>query len=930
MSARATQCIPVVWRERPFSGALHSRVLPLASRIPTIAEIVAAEHNLPKEFEQIGEVRINGELVPRALWHLVRPRWNPSRDTVVSLHIPLGHPGGSGGGSGGGQASKNPLGTVLMVAVLLAAAAVSGGALGIGAAVGGFLGISASVGAAVAGAAIGLGGALAIAALVPPPTLSPTAQAIGGAAGVSNTNTTNPAAASLTGNLLAPGAPMPRVQGIMRIFPPLLCNPLVEVVGDQEFVEAVFGLPGPHSLNEVEIGETAISSISQVTSQLVEGKPGDAIQTLVTRQSFTNNVNAELIGFTLDPTTQYQLLDQGNPAADIPQSQPFVSRKAPDELWINMQWPEGLFNASSTAAVVNQPVRVQIRRKGASTWINLPELHFSMNAPGAFQKVVRLKWGSIPNPPNTPPANAGPVMAFKHVPGQNGSTITPATSGWDADPYFSSGAGNDVLSASTLNTAHVVNTELYADKAIFYLNPATFPQDTYEVQIIRGLPYASASFTPSIYNYSGAAGSAVYDLFGYYLASGVARTTLDSSQYHARIVLSRVSSVWNQNPIQSTDFATISVRAYGLALQQLSVLAAAYIKDWDGSGWNTFTTSQNPAPHLYDVLTGALGSSPVSPSLVNSDELVTWRQHCIDNGLTINAVVEGKTYSDVINVICSAGMARIRHNELWGVFIDKDRSAEAPVQVFTPVNMAGFSATKQFALEASGIRAIFTNADDNYAQPPEQTIVYFDKSSQDANNLQQIQYDGLTHEVDVVKRANFDLNQARDRLTFYSGDAPIESIVCMRGDLVAVQHDILTRKAGYARVAAVLRSGGNITGLQLSGTVPVNTTAGIFSTAHLFQADHVFDLGASTGASIRLKGGNGQTTQALSGSGELDIITFATPFADPGSNLLDEDCVVSIGPLGSEYKRLICTAIAPKTDQVATLTFVDEAPQLWN
>ena len=156
--------VPVVWAQRPFAGPFHMRTLDAVARMPTIAEIVAEipPDELPRGFAELGEVRINDEIVPRGLWHLVRPRWHPDRDTVVTLHVPLTGPGG-GGGSSGGSSGKSTIALVASIAVLLVASAVSGGLLGLP----GIGILSAGAVNAIAGAAIGPGGTLKISALEP-------------------------------------------------------------------------------------------------------------------------------------------------------------------------------------------------------------------------------------------------------------------------------------------------------------------------------------------------------------------------------------------------------------------------------------------------------------------------------------------------------------------------------------------------------------------------------------------------------------------------------------------------------------------------------------------------------------------------------------------------------------------------------------------
>jgi hypothetical protein len=912
--------LPVVWRQRPFVGDLKCRILDVGVHIPTIAGIIAGipENELPRGFAELGEVRINGEVVPRGLWHLVRPKYRPDHETVVTLHVPLGGPSG---GSSSGSSGKSSLALVASIAVLLVAAAVSGGALGV--LTGGLL-AAGTAAASIAGAAIGIGGALAIAALTPRPSLAATPLTAGSTSTPAGPGAT--AAASLTGNILQPGTSVPRVIGTMQLFPPLACNPLIEVVGDVEYGEAVFVLAGPHALSGSQVGGTSTDGIAELVEQLVEGKPGDAIQTLVQRYSFTTDVNAVMSAHTLDPTVTYNLLDQGNPGADVPQPVPCVGRDGPDEIWINLAWTTGLFS-DAAALTLNQAVRVQIRQRGTSNWINLPEVHFSMNITDPFQKVIRIKWGTKPVGVLVPPTNQGPVYAFKHVPGQDGVTALPATAGWTADASFSAGSGGDLLYAGNiLAGSNVLNTELYADKVIFYLDPVAFPQDYYELQVTASSAYNSASFNASAYTYP----TTVVDFFNYYdQGGGVFRIPEDPQHYHDTVQLTRLSSVWNQNPIQSNDFATMSIKVHSRALDQYSIMAAGYTYDWDGSGWNTFTTTSNPAPHARDVLTGSLSSKPVPVSLINDSEFVAWRTDAISRGLTVNSVVEGKQIMDVLNMITGCTRAAIRHNEKWGVFLDRDRSADTPVQIFSPRNMANFAWTRAYADNPSGILANYVDADNDYDTSAED-IVYADDAVQDADLLSQQTYDGLVHLADIEAQAVFDLKQLKYRFTFYTFDCGADALVAQRGDLVGVQHDIITRRSGASRVVSVIEDGsGNITGLTLDGTVPVFTSAGIQSLASVATAASIQALGEKTGIAIRLKQGAGILVKQITAAVNDDVlsVTFATPFPDPGN--LSTDCLVTVGPLGSEYKRLIVYGVQPKAELQATVTCVDEAPQLW-
>ena len=154
-------CIPLAWRERPFDGPIHRRMIePIEGRWPSIAEIV---RSTAPTFEDAGEVRINGDVICRDAWHVVRPHLKAGVPIGITLHMPLR---GGGGGRGGGE--KNTVGMVAMIAVMLAATAITQGgaltALGSMGVAGSWLGAG-TAGAHIAGAALAPGGLIASNAL---------------------------------------------------------------------------------------------------------------------------------------------------------------------------------------------------------------------------------------------------------------------------------------------------------------------------------------------------------------------------------------------------------------------------------------------------------------------------------------------------------------------------------------------------------------------------------------------------------------------------------------------------------------------------------------------------------------------------------------------------------------------------------------------
>jgi hypothetical protein len=93
-------------------------------------------------------------------------------------------------------------------------------------------------------------------------------------------------------------------------------------------------------------------------------------------------------------------------------------------------------------------------------------------------------------------------------------------------------------------------------------------------------------------------------------------------------------------------------------------------------------------------------------------------------------------------------------------------------------------------------------------------------------------------------------------------------------------------------------------------------------------------VGITTGIAIRHDDGTISTHALANASGDADTLTLATPVADtsaiPGfaDTGFTYGALVVAGRLGSEYRRLLVAGIAPDKTGKATLTLVDEAPDL--
>jgi hypothetical protein len=898
----------------------------------SIADMVRSIPVLPARFWTVGEVCVNGELVPRAMWHSVRPKaTSAERPIVVTMHMPLG--GGGGGGGGGKGSGLAILGIVAALALTIVTAGISSGlllgaasnaiAVGLGTTLG--VTVSGAVGQAVLAGAVGIVGALAISALTAPPAVQSGRTARSGASAVDDARE----AASASGNVIEPGGAIPRVLGTRKVFPVLACEPVTELVGTDEIVEAIYILNGPHQLTNIRVGDSEITEAQDITYITKEGWPDDYVQTFITRQGRTTTPQIEMSTHQVDSENPDLLKDPAHPDRDIPVWHTVAGRSSPDEIWLHLLLPQGLSLAGSTTNDQSIPFRIQMKRRGG-TWKNLPELHISDRTLSQIRKAVVIKFS---NPPSstipTVPSQKGFVAAYAVVPD---SVVVQTFPGWTADASFSTGGGTNFLIRSNEGTTSVKNVWLFDNRAEIYLDATAFPPGTYDIRIKRGFTYDTSNFVKSTYVWT-PQGFAI-TFFEYYLGSGVTPKIQQARQNLAeQVYLTRVVSIWNQQPVPIPGFAMIALKARNRRIEAVSTVASGYVRDWDGSGWNTWTTTGNPAAHYVDILTGALNLDPLPSDLMDSASLVAWRTLCASQLWRADIIVDDYRTQDALQLLASCGYARPYQSEVYGVTVDKDRSGDVPMQVFSPRNSSGFRFDRAFAKLPDGFRVTYRDVADDYNDA--ETVVYrTGYLGGDAGIIETVNYDGLVDLSKVQARARFDLDQAEQRSTFYYLDADAEAILCRRGDLVAVQHDTISRRQGSGYVKTKILSGGNIVGLKLDQSMSITNELNMHAVTDMHAVLDMHLVGRQTGIALRRTDATISMHALANGTGETQDLFLATPianvatiegFVDTGG---ESGCLVVSGDVGTEYRRLLVSVINANADLTFSLTLVDEAPAL--
>ena len=188
---------------------------------------------------------------------VLRGRWDETliADGDLVVFVPLPQGGGGGG--------KNPLRTILMLAVMVAAPYLGG-------LIAGAIGVTSTIGVSLITAGVALVGTTLVNVLLPPP--KPAAPSFG--KGVPSPSPTYSLTAQ--GNHARLAQPISVVYGRHRVFPDLAATPWAEYSDNDQYLYQLHCIgQGEHEVEQVRIEDTPIASFEEIETELVA--PGGAV-----------------------------------------------------------------------------------------------------------------------------------------------------------------------------------------------------------------------------------------------------------------------------------------------------------------------------------------------------------------------------------------------------------------------------------------------------------------------------------------------------------------------------------------------------------------------------------------------------------------------------------------------------------------------------
>jgi len=431
---------------------------------------------------------------------------------------------------------------------------------------------------------------------------------------------------------------------------------------------------------------------------------------------------------------------------------------------------------------------------------------------------------------------------------------------------------------------------------------------------IRDLPPALYSVRVRRYNYSfggndvpESSGFNNYDKSILYSVTGYSNNkpiTNPSGCYLARTAI-RLQSTNKVNGNVDGINALVQTRGYDVI----------YTNNGATKTWTPNLPINNPASLFRYVLQHPANMYAVVDSDIDLVQLAEWHNFCEIKKFTYNNVLTStQSVMDTLREICAAGLASpTMINGKWSVVVDKPRSYVT--QHFTPHNSWGFESTKALPKIPDAFRVTINNETKAY-QPDEFFVFRENMTANNAKIYEQLSLPGVTNKAQATFLAKWHLAQLKLRPETYKLNVDFEYLVCTRGDLVRVSHDIPQWGTASGRVNSISYS-------SQTGNSTINLTEQVYLDSTKTYTIR-FRTNSSTFYSITNKTLVGYTTGYTSViMVNQDLVTLGV--ASDNLFMLGE----LVGTTAKDSQELVVLSIEPTSNTSAVLTLTDYSSQIY-
>ena len=343
-------------------------------------------------------------------------------------------------------------------------------------------------------------------------------------------------------------------------------------------------------------------------------------------------------------------------------------------------------------------------------------------------------------------------------------------------------------------------------------------------------------------------------------------------------------------------------------IDTFNVVARTIARDWDaGSGTWVWRPTSSPAALFRHVLQHPARERPATDEQIDLARLQYWDGVTRPAGREFNGVIEAKgSLYEVLIKLGRVGRAVPSLRDLrFSVLIDEPRTT--PVRLFTPRNSWGYDGEMTHAMTPHAYRIGYVDAAQDWRA--DEVLVYDDGyDAGDAVRIDKVEWPGIIDRGQAWREGRFHLAQQRLRREVHRIFTDFEQLACERGDLVALQHDVIAVGLGGGRITARTEVTDLVTALTLDSAVTM-------------QAGKSYALRVR-----RVVAGAMRTDlyQVLTVVGEQTTLTLKTPPQTPNAPAVGD--LAAFGELGRETLRVLIRDIEPQQDLAAKLTLIAEAP----
>ena len=336
----------------------------------------------------------------------------------------------------------------------------------------------------------------------------------------------------------------------------------------------------------------------------------------------------------------------------------------------------------------------------------------------------------------------------------------------------------------------------------------------------------------------------------------------------------------------------------------LSVYGQQLIPVYANGAWSAPEVCTNPAWIYYWMLTACPAfKRKVVASRVDLNGISAFAAQCTTRGLSCMGMVDSTgTAFDLMKQVLATGLGSFGMRDgLYSVIQDVQQTI--PVQMFTPANSSGFKGTRSFVQLPDALRVRFVNPQATW-QDDEVVIYAPGQTSASASKFETLPTKFVADATVAWVIGSYHLAAGTNRPNTYAFTADVENIVCTRGDLITMTHDVTEWGAGWGRVKSI------------------SVALGVAT----ITLDNEITLAAGQSYTLRARDDTGGQTlgPVTTAAGTTNVLTVTGTFP-----LVQQGDLCVVGITNSETARLIVTKVVPGHDLSAKITCVDEGPAIY-